>query len=110
MCSDLAGHQDLSKQQEPFQIQIRAFSVSSNVETCTCRHQGCGTDESTLTRIMVTRSELDLQDIRAEFKKLYKSSLYSAIKVRRRLRRLVMEDSSELLLHQLFSQSKDLFL
>lgn len=32
---------------------------------------------------MVTRSELDLQDIRAEFKKLYKSSLHSAIKVRK---------------------------
>lgn len=58
---------------------------------------------------MVTRSELDLQDIRAEFKKLYKSSLYSTIKVRRRLSRLVMEDSSELLLHQLFSLSLKTF-
>ncbi|CAG09630.1 unnamed protein product, partial [Tetraodon nigroviridis] len=42
--------------------------------------KGCGTDEATLTRIMVTRSELDLQDIREEFGKLYQSSLRSAIK------------------------------
>ncbi|TWW60845.1 annexin A3a isoform X2 [Takifugu flavidus] len=42
--------------------------------------KGCGTDELTLTRIMVSRSEVDLLDIRAEYKKLYESSLYSAIK------------------------------
>lgn len=50
---------------------------------CCC--QGCGTDESTLTRIMVSRSELDLKDIRGEFKKQYESSLHSAIKVRKRV-------------------------
>uniref|UniRef100_A0A8C9XER6 Annexin n=1 Tax=Sander lucioperca TaxID=283035 RepID=A0A8C9XER6_SANLU len=43
---------------------------------------GGGTDEQTLTRIMVSRSEIDLLDIRTEFKKLYKYSLHSAIKVR----------------------------
>ncbi|KAL6114895.1 anxa3 [Pungitius sinensis] len=42
--------------------------------------KGGGTDESTLNRIMVSRSEIDLLDIRAEFKKLYKRSLLSAIK------------------------------
>ncbi|XP_035766600.1 annexin A3a [Neolamprologus brichardi] len=42
--------------------------------------KGAGTDESTLTRIMVSRSEIDLLDIRAEFKKLYGHSLLSAIK------------------------------
>ncbi|XP_032372370.1 annexin A3a isoform X1 [Etheostoma spectabile] len=42
--------------------------------------KGGGTDEQTLTRIMVSRSEIDLMDIRAEFKKLYKYSLHSAIK------------------------------
>uniref|UniRef100_A0AAX7T7E4 Annexin n=1 Tax=Astatotilapia calliptera TaxID=8154 RepID=A0AAX7T7E4_ASTCA len=44
--------------------------------------KGAGTDESTLNRIMVSRSEIDLLDIRAEFKKLYKHSLLSAIQVR----------------------------
>ncbi|GLD73522.1 annexin A3 isoform X1, partial [Lates japonicus] len=41
--------------------------------------KGGGTDELTLNRIMVSRSEIDLMDIRAEFKKLYSYSLYSAI-------------------------------
>ncbi|XP_056137118.1 annexin A3a isoform X2 [Lampris incognitus] len=41
--------------------------------------KGGGTDEATLNRIMVTRSEVDLLDIRAEFKKLSGNSLYSAI-------------------------------
>uniref|UniRef100_A0A669F7G9 Annexin n=1 Tax=Oreochromis niloticus TaxID=8128 RepID=A0A669F7G9_ORENI len=44
--------------------------------------KGGGTDESTLNRIMVSRSEIDLLDIRAEFKKLYEHSLLSAIQVR----------------------------
>ncbi|XP_069482443.1 annexin A3 [Ambystoma mexicanum] len=42
--------------------------------------KNAGTDEFTLTRIMVCRSEIDLLDIRAEFKKLTGYSLYSAIK------------------------------
>ncbi|KAG7214450.1 hypothetical protein INR49_026881, partial [Caranx melampygus] len=41
--------------------------------------KGGGTDESTLNRIMVSRSEIDLLDIRKEFKKLYECSLHSAI-------------------------------
>ncbi|KPP58229.1 Annexin A5b-like [Scleropages formosus] len=41
---------------------------------------GVGTDDHTLTRIMVSRSEVDLLDIRAEFKKKYSVSLYSRIK------------------------------
>lgn len=49
-----------------------------------CPHhgQGCGTDESTLNRIMVSRSEIDLLDIRADYKKLYEHSLHSAIEVK----------------------------
>lgn len=41
--------------------------------------KGAGTDEFTLNRIMVSRSEIDLLDIRREFKKHYGCSLYSAI-------------------------------
>ncbi|KAM9742833.1 annexin A3a [Menidia menidia] len=41
--------------------------------------KGGGTEESILTRIMVSRSEIDLLDIRADFKKLYDDSLLSEI-------------------------------
>uniref|UniRef100_A0AAQ6IBD8 Annexin n=1 Tax=Anabas testudineus TaxID=64144 RepID=A0AAQ6IBD8_ANATE len=39
--------------------------------------KGLGTTESVVTRILVCRSEIDLMDIRAEYKKLYGCSLYS---------------------------------
>ncbi|GAA6087001.1 annexin A3b [Tachysurus ichikawai] len=42
--------------------------------------KGAGTNEAMLTRIMVSRSEVDLMDIKAEYKKLYGRSLYSDIK------------------------------
>ncbi|RXM93157.1 Annexin A3 [Acipenser ruthenus] len=44
--------------------------------------KGGGTDEATLSRIMISRSEIDLLDIRAEYKKLFGYSLHSNIKVR----------------------------
>nr|AAH96968.1 Zgc:113858 [Danio rerio] len=41
--------------------------------------KGAGTDETTLTGVMVSRGEVDMLDIRAEYKTLYKRSLYKAI-------------------------------
>lgn len=41
--------------------------------------KGVGTTESILTRILVSRSEVDLMDIRAEYKKLYGRALYSQL-------------------------------
>lgn len=44
--------------------------------------QGAGTTESVLTRILVSRSEIDLSDIKAEYKKLFGSTLSSQLEVR----------------------------
>ncbi|XP_037546408.1 annexin A5b [Nematolebias whitei] len=41
---------------------------------------GAGTDDDTLIRVMVTRSEVDMLDIRAQFRKMFARSLYSMIK------------------------------
>ncbi|XP_029459871.1 annexin A4 [Rhinatrema bivittatum] len=42
--------------------------------------KGLGTDDNTLVRVMVSRCEIDMLDIRAEFKKMYGKSLFSFIK------------------------------
>uniref|UniRef100_A0A6I8NAS4 Annexin n=1 Tax=Ornithorhynchus anatinus TaxID=9258 RepID=A0A6I8NAS4_ORNAN len=44
--------------------------------------KGAGTDEKTLTRIMVSRSEIDLLNIRREFIDMYDKSLHHVIEVR----------------------------
>lgn len=43
--------------------------------------QGAGTDDNTLIRAMVSRSEVDMLDIRAAFRKMFACSLHSMIKV-----------------------------
>ncbi|XP_031247208.1 annexin D5-like isoform X2 [Pistacia vera] len=41
--------------------------------------KGIGTDEKTLTRIIVTRTEIDMQYIKADYMKKYKKPLYDAV-------------------------------
>ena len=47
---------------------------------CVCV-QGLGTDDHTLVRVMVTRSEVDMEDIEEKFYKNYRKTLGSFIKV-----------------------------
>uniref|UniRef100_A0A669F1E2 Annexin n=1 Tax=Oreochromis niloticus TaxID=8128 RepID=A0A669F1E2_ORENI len=49
-------------------------------ETLYYAMKGSGTDDNTLIRVMVTRSEADLLDIRAQFRRLFACSLHSMIK------------------------------
>ncbi|KAF5902268.1 annexin A5-like, partial [Clarias magur] len=57
--------------------------------------KGAGTDDNTLIEIMVSRSEIDMLDIRAEFRRMFATSLYKMIK-KRRLSSFVWEAHVEL--------------
>ncbi|XP_072254101.1 annexin A5-like, partial [Pyxicephalus adspersus] len=46
--------------------------------------QGAGTDDDTLIRVMVSRSEIDMLDIRKEYRMHYGKSLLQAIKVKKK--------------------------
>lgn len=41
--------------------------------------KGMGTDDSTLIRIIVSRAEIDMQYIKAEYHKKYKKTLHKAV-------------------------------
>ncbi|XP_053185167.1 annexin A5b [Scomber japonicus] len=49
-------------------------------ETLYYSMKGAGTDDETLIRVMVTRSEVDLLDIRSDFRRLFACSLHSMVK------------------------------
>ncbi|XP_041821732.1 annexin A5b isoform X2 [Chelmon rostratus] len=49
-------------------------------ETLYYAMKGAGTDDNTLIRVMVSRSEVDMMDIRAEFRRMFAKSLFSMIK------------------------------
>ncbi|XP_073321001.1 annexin A5b [Pagrus major] len=49
-------------------------------ETLYYAMKGLGTDDETLIRVMVSRSEVDMMDIRTDFRRMFPCSLFSMIK------------------------------
>lgn len=62
-------------------ILCHLYSAVFNLCVFTSLCQGAGTDDETLIRVMATRCEVDMLDIRIEFRKLFACSLHSMIKV-----------------------------
>uniref|UniRef100_A0A8D0CGS9 Annexin n=1 Tax=Scleropages formosus TaxID=113540 RepID=A0A8D0CGS9_SCLFO len=54
--------------------------VNHSPALLSCAVQGLGTTDSILIRVMVSRAEIDMVDIKAEFLKMYGKTLYSFIK------------------------------
>ena len=48
---------------------------------CSVMEQGAGTDDNTLIRVMATRSEVDMVDIKTNYRRMFAGSLHDAIKV-----------------------------
>jgi len=66
-----------------FKYTTHIHSPPPPTHTCTHSHsQGLGTDDRTLVRVVVTRSEVDMVQIKNGFFGLYKQTLASFIKVR----------------------------
>lgn len=66
-------------------LAIARYSIDRDEFFARCLHKsmvGLGTKDKHLIRLIVTRCELDLNNIKAEFQRLYGKSLYSWIKVR----------------------------
>ncbi len=53
-----------------------------SIRTVIAYHTGLGTDEATLTRIVVSRCDVDMADIKVAFAHKYHGSLADTIKVR----------------------------
>lgn len=70
---------------EQHSVMTHRFFLSDRLlttPTCfLCHFQGLGTADNTLIRIMISRSEIDMLDIRECFRLRYEKSLYNMIKV-----------------------------
>lgn len=51
--------------------------------------KGAGTDDQTLIRIIVSRNEIDLENIKREYEKLFDKTLESDVKVKNALSYLI---------------------
>ena len=64
---------------------IQSTEINTSPDGLFSAHQGSGTRKHILTRIMVSRSELDMKLIKNEYKKSYGKALYQEILVSKHL-------------------------